>query len=240
MEQLDKIPKVALVICAHPDDVDFGAAGTIAKWTAQGSKVTYCIVTDGAAGGFDRNVTRQEMAVLRESEQRCAAKMVGVDDVRFLGYSDGSLEVSMDLRKDISRVIRQVKPDLILCPSPERWWERLPASHPDHLAAGEASLYAIYPDARNPFAHVELLEKEGLEPWTVTEVLVMASPRMNVYVDVTDSFDDKIKALRCHASQHSDPDEMETRIRGWLSDFAKSQGMGEGKYIEAFQRVTIG
>ncbi len=201
--------------------------------------MTYCIVTDGAAGGSDRSIPRDEMARLRESEQRAAAKLVGVDEVRFLGYPDGALQVTMDLRRDISRVIRQVRPDRVVCQSPERWWERIQASHPDHLAAGEACLAAVYPDARNPFAFPDLLEKEGLEPWTVPEVWLMASPRMSHYVDVTATVDRKINALQCHATQITDPPALEQTVKGWLSRMAAQQGLPDGTYVEGFQIVTI-
>ncbi len=201
--------------------------------------MTYCIVTDGAAGGSDRSIPRDEMARLRESEQRAAAKLVGVDEVRFLGYPDGALQVTMDLRRDISRVIRQVRPDRVVCQSPERWWERIQASHPDHLAAGEACLAAVYPDARNPFAFPDLLEKEGLEPWTVPEVWMMASPRMSHYVDVTATVDRKINALQCHATQITDPPALEQTVKGWLSRMAAQQGLPDGTYVEGFQIVTI-
>lgn len=169
-------PKIerALVITAHPDDVDFGAAGTVATWTDAGVDVAYCIVTDGDAGGHDRTVARTAMAETRRVEQTTAAKHVGVTTLHFLGYPDGRLESMLDLRRDLSRVIRQVQPDLVVCPSPERKYQRIYASHPDHLAAGEASLCAVYPDARNPFAHTELLD-EGLEPWSVPEVWMMAT-----------------------------------------------------------------
>ena len=122
----------ALCVLAHPDDVDFGSAGTVATWTAAGTEVTYCIVTDGDAGGFDET-PRHEMGPLRQAEQRAAAAAVGVEDVRFLGYPDGRLELSLDLRRDISRVIRQVRPQRVLTSSPERFWERIGASHPDHM-----------------------------------------------------------------------------------------------------------
>ncbi|HUY87057.1 MAG TPA: PIG-L deacetylase family protein [Acidimicrobiales bacterium] len=235
MNPVQDAPLRALAVMAHPDDVDFGAGGTIATWTDAGCEVAYCIVTDGAAGGSDRSVPRDEMARLRESEQRAAAELVGVSDVRFLRYSDGSLVPSIDLRRDISRIIRQVRPERVICQSPERWWDRFQASHPDHLAAGEACLSAVYPDSRNPFAHPELLEKEGLEPWAVPEVWMMASPRMDTYVDVTKNVDRKIDALRCHATQVSDPLAMEQMVRGWLSGFASSQGLPEGTYVEGFQ-----
>ena len=122
-----------LVVTAHPDDVDFGAAGTVATWTAAGIEVAYCICTSGDAGGFDAT-PRDEMGPLREAEQRAAAKEVGVSDVRFLGYSDGRLTPSLELRRDISREIRRFRPQRVLTQSPEIWWRRLPASHPDHRA----------------------------------------------------------------------------------------------------------
>jgi LmbE family N-acetylglucosaminyl deacetylase len=134
-----------LVVTAHPDDVDFGAAGTIARLTARGVEATYCICTDGDAGGFDPAVARAEIPAIRQAEQRAAAKAVGVSDVRFLGYQDGRLEPTQALRRDISRVIRQVRPQRVLMHTTERNWARLPASHPDHLAAGVAAISAVYP-----------------------------------------------------------------------------------------------
>jgi LmbE family N-acetylglucosaminyl deacetylase len=127
-----------LVVTAHPDDVDFGSAGTVATLVAAGVSVTYCIVTDGDAGGFDPTVPRSEIPRIRRAEQVAAAAVVGVSDVRFLGYRDGELTVSHDLRRDISRVIRQVRPQRVMTMSPVRNWERIAASHPDHMAAGEA------------------------------------------------------------------------------------------------------
>ena len=164
----------ALCVLAHPDDVDFGSAGTVASWTAAGTEVVYCIVTDGDAGGFDET-PREQMGPLRQAEQRAAAAAVGVTDVRFLGYPDGRLELTLDLRRDISRVIRQVRPQRVLTTSPERFWDRIGASHPDHMTVGESTLRAVYPDARNPFAFPELLDDEGLEAWAVSEVWLTAS-----------------------------------------------------------------
>ncbi len=172
----------ALVVTAHPDDVDFGAAGTVATWTDAGIEVVYCIVTDGDAGGHDRSVSRQEMRETRHAEQTAAAKHVGVTELHWLGYPDGRLEATLDLRRDLSRVIREVRPQRVVCPSPERNYERIYASHPDHLAAGEAAICAVYPDARNPFAHPELLV-DGLEPRTVNEVWIMATASSNVSVE---------------------------------------------------------
>lgn len=223
-----------LVVTAHPDDVDFGVAGSVATWTDAGIDVTYCLVTDGEAGGSDRSISRAEMAEIRRAEQTAAAKVVGVDHLVFLGYPDGRVEPTLDVRRDISRVIRQVRPQRVVTQSPDRNYERIYASHPDHLAAGEAALCAIYPDARNPFAHPELLEDEGLEPWSVSETWLMAAGKPNRFVDVTDAFDRKIDALRSHASQHSDWDPIAQMIRGWLTSTAQLAGWPEGRLAEGF------
>ncbi|MDA8073486.1 MAG: PIG-L family deacetylase [Actinomycetota bacterium] len=225
-----------LVVAAHPDDVDFGMAGTVATWTAAGTEVAYLIVTDGDAGGFDRSISRPEMAAMRRDEQRAAAKTVGVDQVMFLGYTDGRLVPSIELRRDISRVVRQFRPDRLVCQSPERTWQRIGASHPDHLAAGEAAVCAVYPDARNPFAHPELLAA-GLEPHIVPELWLMAGREPNHYVDVTDTAERKLAALRCHASQLPEVEAVETRVRGWLAATAAAGGLPEGRLAEAFQVV---
>ena len=227
-----------LVVTAHPDDVDFGAAGTITGWTAAGIDVTYCIVTDGDAGGFDPAVPRSEIPRIRREEQTEAARLCGVKDVRFLGYRDGEHTVTHDLRRDISRVIREVRPQRLLTQSPERNWERIQASHPDHLAAGEAAIQAVYPDARNPFAHVSLLRDEGLDAWTVPEVWLMAGAEPTHYIDVTDQFDTKIAALWAHASQTAHMEEMPEFIRGWLVRNAANAGWPEGRLAEAFRVVA--
>ena len=221
----------ALAVMAHPDDVDFGAAGTIAQWTAQGVEVTYCIVTNGDAGGFDHSVPRSEIGVIRQAEQRAAAKEVGVEDVRFLGYSDGRLEVSLDVRRDIARIIREVRPQKVICQSPHRNMLRIPASHPDHMAAGEAAMCAIYPDARNPFAFAELSD---LEAWSVAETWVQGYERNNKYVDITDVWDQKMAALLSHASQHPEPDRLDEMMRGWNGGNATYAGLPAGRLAEAF------
>jgi LmbE family N-acetylglucosaminyl deacetylase len=223
-----------LVVTAHPDDVDFGAAGTIAIWTDSGVDVTYCVVTDGDAGGFDRTFPRAEMPALRREEQRAAAKAVGVSDVRFLGYPDGRVELTLDLRRDISRVIRQVRPQRVVTQSPERNWTRIGASHPDHMTVGESTLRAVYPDARNPFAFDELLREEGLEPWSVPEIWILSSPSPNNHVDITDAFDRKITALRAHVSQTAHMDDLEVWLRERLGQLAAEAGMPAGRLAEAF------
>lgn len=226
----------ALVVVAHPDDLDFGAGGTIAAWTEQGIEVSYCVLTDGDAGGFDPDVPRAEIGGIRQAEQRAAAKELGVDDVVFLGYPDGRLTVSVELRRDISRVIRQKQPHRVVTQSPERAWDRVYASHPDHLAAGEATMCAVYPDARNPFAHLELAA-EGLEAWTVEQVWVMggAGGVADHFVDVTATFDRKLAALRAHASQTAHMDDLDGRLRDWLEGNAREAALPEGRLAEAFR-----
>jgi LmbE family N-acetylglucosaminyl deacetylase len=203
------------------------------------TSVTYCIVTDGDAGGFDPNVPRSEIPRIRRAEQVAAGEVLGVSDVRFLGYRDGELEVSQGLRRDISRVIRQVRPERMLIQSPERNWARIPASHPDHMAAGEGAIFAIYPDARNPFAHPALLADEGLDAWTVHDVWVMGAPEPNHIVDVTDFVDLKLEALRAHESQTAHMEDLEERIRSWMTMAAERGGLPEGRLAEAFLRTTI-
>ncbi len=227
-----------LTITAHPDDIDFGAAGTVATWIDAGIQVTYCIVTDGQAGGSDRTVSRTDMVDIRRAEQIAAAAEVGVHDVRFLGYVDGELTVTHELRRDISRVIRQVRPDRVLIQSPERNWERIGASHPDHLAAGEAAISAIFPDARNPFAHMTLLDDEGLEPWTVRETWLMATASANHFVDVTATLDRKLAALASHRSQMADFERISGFVRGFLTANAERAGLAPGRLAEAFQVVS--
>lgn len=227
-----------LCVAAHPDDLDFGASGTIAGWVASGLEVTYLLCTRGDQGGFD-DTPREEMPVIREREQRAAAAAVGVTDVRFLdGFRDGWLEPTFDLQKEIVRVIRQVRPQRLLCQSPERNWDRIGASHPDHLAAGEATVRAVYPAARNPFAFPGLLADEGLEPWAVAETWMMAHHTPDHWVDTTDHFGSKVAALREHASQTSHMDDLEGMLRGWGTLMAQRGGLPEGRLAEAFRIVV--
>ncbi len=230
----DEIERV-LVVVAHPDDIDFGGAGTVALWTKAGIEVSYCIVTDGQAGGFEPDRDRAEMPAVRRAEQTAAAEVVGVRDLHFLGYQDGALEPTYDLVADIVRVIRQVRPQRILGTSPERNWTRLPASHPDHLATGEATVRAFFPAAGNPYAVTQVVE----EPWTAGELWMIEHPEVNHYVDITDTIDQKLEAIRAHASQHADPDDLITRVSGWFRQNAADAGFPEGHYAEPFTVIRI-
>lgn len=229
-----------LVVMAHPDDVDFGAAGTVAGWTDRGIEVVYLMVTDGDAGGFDDTVTRREMAALRREEQAAAAKCVGVTDIRWLGLPDGRVEATLGLRRDIARVIRQVRPDRVLMPSPERNYERIYPSHPDHRAVGSAALDAVYPDARNPYAFQDLLDDEGLEAWTVREVWLTGGQTKNHFVDITPVIDRKLAALQAHTSQVGHVDGFAEMVKGRFAEWARQAGFPEGRYAEAFQVVQTG
>ena len=226
-----------LVVTAHPDDVDFGAGGTIAQWTAQGIEVAYCIATNGDQGGEDPDLPRDQMPVIRQKEQRDAGKILGVTDIEFLNYRDGWLEPTIELRKKIVRAIRRVKPDRMIIQSPERNWDRLGASHPDHMAAGEAAIQAVYPDSRNRFAFMDLLD-EGLEPWRVKEVWVTSMITPNHYVDITDTFPKKMAALHAHVSQTAHNSELEKMVREWGERNAEAGGLPAGRIAEAFRVVN--
>lgn len=227
-----------LVVVAHPDDIDFGVAGSVATWTDMGISVHYCLVTDGDAGGFDETISRVDMAEMRREEQTAAAKIVGVTDLHFLGFPDGRVEANLELRHAITRVIREVRPQRVVAMSPVRNFDRIFASHPDHLATGEATLGAVYPDSRNPFAFPDLVD-DGWDPWTVDEVLLTVHAEQNRYVDITDAFDRKLAALKCHVSQHPDPDRLEGLLRGWGEAMAAEAGLPEGHIAEAFRAVDV-
>jgi LmbE family N-acetylglucosaminyl deacetylase len=229
----------ALVVTAHPDDVDFGAGGTVMALVKAGVTVTFCICTDGDAGGFDDSTDRSEIPAIRRAEQVAAAAVYGVTDVRFLGYKDGYLEPSHDVQRDIVRVMRQVKPQLVLTQSPERNWERLPSSHPDHMAAGEATARALYPAVRNPFAYPELRNEEGLEAWTVNWLWMQGHVEPNHWIDTTEFFSRKVTALEAHASQTSHMENLEEMLRSWGEMQAAAAGFEAGRLAEAFRQIKL-
>lgn len=230
-------PLTVLCVAAHPDDLDFGSAGTTATLTEAGNRVIYCLVTSGQAGGDDPSIPREEMARIREREQTAAAKAVGVTELHFLGFPDGAVVADLTLRKAIARVIRQVRPDRVVTQSPVRRLDRMYSSHPDHLATGEATLNAVYPDARNRFAFPDLLIEEGLEPHTVPEVWLSGTDEPNIYIDISKTIDRKIEALLCHESQLSDPDKMGDLLREWSGEAAEEGGLPPGHHAECFRIV---
>lgn len=230
----DEVERI-LVVVAHPDDADFGAAGTIASWTNAGIAVTLLCCTHGEQGAQpDADIAA--IPAIREVEQRAASAELGVTDVRFLeGFRDGWLEPSFDLQREIVRVIREVRPQRVLAQSPERWYERLMASHPDHLAAGEATIRACYPAAENPFAWPEL----GLDFWKVGEVWLMAHPTGDHRVDTTAFFERKVAALRAHASQTGHRADLEDMLLAFGQSVAERFGMPRGTTAEAFGIVPV-
>lgn len=234
----DDVARV-LGVCAHPDDLDFGAGGTIAGWAAAGIEVAYLLITRGDAGG--RGIARDEITGLRAGEQRQAAAALGVRRVDFLdGYHDSQLAVTYQLRRDIARVIRRYRPDRVLTTSPVRSWRMRAADHPDHAAAGEATCNAIYPDAANPNVHPELLRDEQLEPWSVPEVWFCAPPEPGHHVDTTATFARKIAALREHASQPPPNDVLADVVRARDETTAAAAGLPGGHTAEAFTVIRRG
>jgi LmbE family N-acetylglucosaminyl deacetylase len=228
-------PKRILIMAAHPDDIDFGNAGSVATWTAEGHEVVYCLVTDGDAGGYDEGISRPDMATLRRDEQRAAAKILGVTELHFLGWPDGRLYVTHELRRDLTRVIRQVRPDRVVTQSPTRNLRSMYGSHPDHTAAGEATMCAVYPDARNPFAHPELLAEEDLGAHTVAEVWIShMGEGADHYVDTTDAYERKVDALRAHKSQTAHMDDLRGRMWAWGRSQAKAAGFGPDRLAEGY------
>jgi len=232
---------IGRVLCftAHPDDIDFGAAGTIAGWTAAGVEVSYCIMTDGDAGGFDPDA-RDEIVRLRAEEQQRAAALVGVTDIHYLHQRDGYLEPSHEVIREVVRLIRQLRPDVVLAMHPERNWNRIQKSHPDHLAVGEAVTRAVYPALENPFAYPELAAA-GLEAYKLPWLWLFAGPeeRENHFVDVTGNVEEKLAAIHIHASQHPDVDAMERTVRALMLATGKRAGLAPGRSAEAFHVVAV-
>ena len=228
-----------MVVSAHPDDPEFGAGASVAKMAKAGATVTYVIVTDGSQGGEDPKQTNKELIAIREREQRAAAKVLGVKKVEFLGYKDGHLTPSLKLRKDIVRMIRKHKPELVITHLPGRAIDMpMGGSHPDHLAVGEVTLAAVYPDSRNPRAFRGLL-KDGLEPHKVKEVWIPFWTKGDHFVDISDTLDLKFKALKEHKSQVAKPGQewdYEKFMRKRHQDIGKAAGM---KYAEGFKRITV-
>jgi LmbE family N-acetylglucosaminyl deacetylase len=204
----------ALLIAAHPDDAEFGSAGTIARWTREGWRVVYLICTRGEQGTHDPHADLAAVARLREEEQRAAARVLGVTEVNFLGYPDGLVQPTLELRRDLTREIRRCRPRRVICPSPLRLLDSssLRRNHPDHMAVGEATLAAIYPTASSPHLFPELLAA-GFEPWIVPEIWVTESGDPDTVVDIAETIDLKIAALQAHASQVTG--DIGPRIREW-------------------------
>ena len=226
-----------MVVVAHADDAEWGCAGTVAKWCAQGWEVVYLLCTDGSKGSSDPEITSGQLVEIRKQEQLDASKVLGVRQVVFLGYEDSMLEPTLELRRDIAREIRRYRPDVLICTNPQR---NLTGDdymgHPDHFAAGEAALSAVFPAARDRLTFPELLE-EGLEPHHVREVWIMYEDNgADMYVDVTEHMDTAVKALEQHKTQVSEG-EAGIGMRQWRSGTGKKVGF---QYAEAFKVFRMG
>jgi len=230
-------PARALVIAAHPDDADYGAGGLVATWTAAGCEVTVLCVTDGDSGGFDADVAREDVPGIRRDEQRAAAAALGVTDCVFLGRPDGWVTVDRELRLELARTIRRVRPEVVVTHAAERNYRFVYLYHPDHLATGAAALAAVYPDARNAFAFPEL----DLPPWEVQQVWQFGGPEDTTAVDVTDVFAAKVRACSAHDSQTPMLDtSVEEQLRGDLARTAQEHGLPQGRLAESFRVVQTG
>lgn len=228
-----------LVVMAHPDDPEFYCGGTIARWASEGRHIHYCLLTRGGRGSDDGFVDPEALANLRVAEQQAAARVLGVQEVHFLDYPDGYLVADLTLRKDIVRVIRRVRPDILITSDPTNFF---PSSryinHPDHRAAGQAALDAVFPASGSALFFPELERNEGLAPHKVKQVYVAGARDPNTAVDVTAYVERKLAALREHRSQIRDMDSLGERIRAWLLD--PESAPDSPRYIERFQRIDLG
>ena len=207
-----KIGRV-LGVFAHPDDPEFFAGGAFAKWAADGAEITFVIATSGDKGSADPDMTGERLAELREVEEREAAATLGVKDVVFLRYKDGELFPTLELRRDITRMIRLKKPDVVVTLDPTRWYSSRGINHPDHRAIGAATLEAVFPTARDRLNLIEHERDEGLAPHKVSVVYIAGAVEPNTTIDVTDAVERQIESLRAHKTQISDMDKMAERIR---------------------------
>ena len=226
-----------MVIVAHPDDAEFSSAGTVARWAREGKEIVYVLCTSGDKGTSDPSVSPAQLAEVRRREQEAACRVLGAREVVFLGYEDGVLESTLELRRDLVRQIRRFKPDAVICQDPlTRWHGQEFLNHPDHRAAGSAALDAVYPSARDPHVFSDLLA-EGLQPHKVRHVYIISGEHADVFVDITETIETKIAALYEHVSQVGDrKEELATRVRERAAHLADGRGM---QYAEAFKYVRM-
>lgn len=228
------VPERAMFIFAHPDDIEFGVAGTAAKWIKQGCEVFYVVITDGNVGSHEAEMTSEQLAKIRRAEQTAAADVVGAKCI-FLGYDDGFLQPTLELRKELVRLIREYKPTAVVCGDPTAFFPSdTYINHPDHRAAAQAALDAVFPASEMSLLYPDLAA-EGLEGHKVNYVYVHWGQEPNIYIDIADVIDLKIEALRQHKSQIGDwdPEEM---IREWSAEDGKKVGFS---YAESFRRITL-
>lgn len=235
---LDYTPQIVLAVGAHADDIDFGASGSVARWAKDGARVEYLVITDGSKGSADRTITKEALVARREAEQRAAAETLGAVNVHFLHYEDGALEVTQELKKDIVRIIRQVKPDTVVVMDPTMVYSAQFGfiNHPDHRAAGQATLDAVFPLARDHLAFPELLDQAKLEPHKVAHLLLLNFEKQNCYVDITETFDVKVAALGKHVSQLTAPEAAYAMLRTRAEVTGQKAGC---QLAESFVRLDV-
>jgi LmbE family N-acetylglucosaminyl deacetylase len=233
-------PKNILVVVAHPDDIEFCVGGSIARWIQEGVHISYLILTDGGNGTEDRSQAAHQTTDIRQEEQRRAAKLLGVRDVFFGDYRDCGLSVRNEVKRDIVRIIRRVRPDTVVTFDPTMIYSlsRSVINHADHRAAGEATIDAVFPLARDYHAFPELADKEKLEPHKVATLLLINYDKTNFYIDITDYLDAKLEALSAHASQFTDMEQIKTLVRGNAQRDAEESGL-DAMAVEAFIRLNI-
>lgn len=225
----------AMVVFAHPDDAEFGSAGTAAAWARGGVEVTYLLVTNGASGSSDPDMTRERLTEIRMAEQQEAADILGVTRVVPLGFEDGYLYPDLELRKAIAREVRRYKPDVLIASDPtiRIAWDTY-VNHPDHIAVGEAVLRTINPDASSGLMFPDLWREEGLEPHLPAALLLQNFGEGTLFVDISDVLDLKLKALAAHRSQHDDTEE----TLAWIRDRAAEVGAQHGvAYAESYRLI---
>ena len=231
-------PQKILVVLAHPDDPEFFCGATAARWVKAGHRVSYCIVTCGDKGSRDLTIGSEELCSIRQAEQRAAARILGVEDVVFLCYPDGYLVADIDLRRDITRVIRRVKPDVLVTCDPQTLFTQYGGlNHPDHRAAGQATLDAVFPSARDHLTFPELWKDEHLEPHIVREVWVCGTLSPDVTLDVTEMWEIKIRALYEHKSQIGEPEKLAERLRNRRTADSSPE---QPRYEERYRRLILG
>ena len=223
-----------MFVAAHPDDADFLAGGTVARFAREGREVAYVVVTNGNKGSSDHSVTPEQLVRTREDEQQRAAQVLGVNHVAFLGYEDGELEDTRDVRRDVTREIRRWGPDLIITLNPHRTYDNFPGWHRDHRSTGRIVLDCVYPLARDRMAFPEL--DPAFAPHTVREVYVIQWVEPNLIVDISETIELKFEAARCHASQIADFKAFETRMRDRAATLGKEKGYA---YAEGFDRIVV-
>lgn len=229
-------PQTILFIFAHPDDPEFFCGASIARWASQGHALHYCLLTRGDKGVKDLSADPLALAREREHEQRCAADHLGVQGLVFLDYQDGYLVPTLDARRDVVRVIRQFKPQIVVTSDPIHLFGENWINHPDHRAAGQIVVDSVFPAAGNPLYFPELLEKESLAPHAVNEVWLTVTGLPNVTLDVTEFWERKIEALHCHSTQIVDMGQLDERMRGRRTPESTEESP---RYEEKFRRFKL-